>query len=239
LPENIDNLVKLQSVDTQLDEIKKLRGDLPRKVDQFKTEIEDLKEEIDDDQNSIRDFKKEASELELEEKDYKEKLKKYQDQLYKATSNKEYEATTAQIEYCEEEIDRLRSRSDEVELKVMELEEASGPKSEHLEELNEELKTLESELDSKIQETSREESLLNKQRELLQNEVRKNVLNRYERIRNAKDGLAVAPIVKNACGGCFNQIPPQLVIEVREKRVLKTCEFCGRIIYFDNNNSGS
>ena len=181
----------------------------------------------------MESFHTEKSSLQGELAVTQEKLTKYQDQLYKATSNKEYEATSSQIEFCEQEINRIKIRVTEIELKVLELEEGLKPKEERRGTLDSEFQERESELKAKIEETSKEEDELKIKRESVIPEIRKDILNKYERIRKAKDGLAVVPVSKDSCGGCFNQIPPQIIIELKKNDHIRTCEYCGRILYYE------
>ena len=211
-----------------------LRGDLPKQVESLKAELTELQEEIKSDQTSIEAFNKEKSDITNEQALTKEKLTKFQDQLYKATSNKEYEATSAQIDHCEQEIDRIKMRIIEIDTKVMEMEEGLKPKVEKLAVLETEYQGRENELNVKINETSKEEEELKERRNVIIPTIRKDLINKYERIRKAKNGIAVAAIVKSSCGGCFNQIPPQIIIELKKKDMIRTCEYCGRIIYLDD-----
>lgn len=233
-------MVNLQEIDSKLSEIVLLRGDLPKQIESLDAEMNELREEVKSDEDSITAFNTEKSQITDEQALHKDKLSKYQDQLYKATSNKEYEATSSQIEYCEQEIDRIRLRIIEIDSKVMELEEGLKPKKEKLAQLEAEFKERQSELEVKIGETSREEEELKKKRESVLPDIRKDILNKYERIRKAKEGLAVAALVKDSCGGCYNQIPPQIIIELKKRDRLRTCEYCGRILYIaDEGNNGA
>lgn len=229
----LSSLIALQGIDTKLSEIEMLRGDLPLLVGGLRKEVDDLRDEIEADQKLAGSLGGEKSDLTNELALNSEKLKKFQDQLYKATSNKEYEATSAQIDFCEQEISRIKTRITEVELKVLELEEGLKPKEERLTALLADFSEREKELQEKVLETSKEEDELRIQRDRVLPLIRKDVINKYERIRKAKNGLAVAVVVKDSCGGCFNQIPPQIVIELRKRDHIRTCEFCGRILYYD------
>ncbi|KAB2878767.1 hypothetical protein F9K33_12005 [bacterium] len=235
----IQNLVTLQGIDTKLAEIEMLRGDLPKQVESLKAELSELKEEIQSDQNSIEAFNKEKSDISNEQALNKEKLTKFQDQLYKATSNKEYEATSSQIEHCEQENNRIKLRIIEIDSKVMEMEEGLKPKVEKLSTLEADYQERENELNIKISETSKEEDGLKERRNAITPKIRKDLVSKYERIRKAKNGLAVAAIVKSSCGGCFNQIPQQIIIELKKKDMIRTCEYCGRIIYLNDADLAS
>ncbi len=231
MKKNIDSLILLQVIDKKLYDIEQLRGDLPRQVDQLSREMTDLEEDIRTDETSVKDFKAETATLEDELSGNSEKIKKYNAQLLKVTSNKEYEATSTQIEYCEQEIKRIRGRISEIEYKQLELEEALKPKNERLQSIRDDFAQRETELKLKTEETSKEEQELHKQRSSILPGIRKDIYNKYERIRKAKQGIAVVPINKSSCGGCFNQVPPQIIIELRKKDMIRTCEYCGRILY--------
>jgi predicted nucleic acid-binding Zn-ribbon protein len=235
LQEMIANLIMLQSIDTKLAEIEMLRGDLPKVVENLRTELNELREEITSDRQSVVNFNQEKSDLANEQTLNSEKLKKFQDQLYKSTSNKEYEATSAQIEFCEQENSRIKLRVIEIDSKVMELEEGLKPKEEKLAALEINFGEHDNELKLKISETSKEEDALKLKRDAVIPLLRKDLVNKYERIRKAKNGLAVAGVKKESCGGCFNQIPAQIIIELRKKDAIRTCEYCGRIIYLEAN----
>lgn len=235
----IENLVALQTVDTKLYEIEMLRGDLPKQVESLKAELNELQEEIDSDKLSVKTFQSERSDLENEQTLNAEKLVKYQDQLYKATSNREYEATSSQIEFCEQETNRIKTRMTEIDLKVLELEEGLKPKEEKLSALQNDFKEREGELNKKVEETAKEESELKGKRSVIVPLIRKDIVNKYERIRTAKNGLAVAPIIRDCCGGCFNQVPPQIIIELRKRDAIRTCEFCGRIMYYETTEEAT
>lgn len=232
----IAHLVTLQSIDTKLGEIEMLRGDLPKIVEQLKAELEELRDEINSDKQSVANFEKEKSDLTNEQSMNQEKLKKFQDQLYKATSNKEYEATSAQIDFCEQELNRIKLRSIDIDAQVMELQEGVKPKEERLAGLEKDFSEREGELQTRIEETSKEENELRQKREGLKPQIRPDLINKYERIRKAKNGIAVAPLVKEAsCGGCFQQIPPQIIIELKKREKLTNCEYCGRILYIESD----
>ncbi len=231
----IAHLVNLQGIDRKLADIEMLRGDLPKIVERLKAELDEFRLEIQQDRDSVTNFNKEKSDLLGEQSLTQEKLAKYQDQLYKATSNKEYEATSAQIEFCEQEMARFKLRIIEIDANVMELEEGIKPKDEKMVELEKEYSEREAELHIKIEETSKEENELRGQRDMLTPLIRQDLMNKYERIRKAKNGIAVAPLVKESCGGCFRQTPQQIIIELKKREKLLNCEYCGRILYIDTN----
>ncbi len=163
-----------------------------------------------------------------------EKQKKYQNQLYDVTSNKEYDAITHEIEVQKKEIDEGQNRIIELELSKEENENSLKEYKEELEELDKELKEKEKELKNLLMTTEQKELELNQMREKIVVRLDKPILKKYERIRSAKNGIAVVPIERDACGGCFKTIPPQNIVEVEKLNKLHQCEVCGRILVPEN-----
>jgi predicted nucleic acid-binding Zn-ribbon protein len=160
----------------------------------------------------------------------KEMLKKYEEQLYQVKNNKEYDAISL-------EIDTKTMEIKELENKILQSLEEEEEYKKSIEELNSEITRLEEqlseykkELDEIIQQTKAEEARLAAEREKVVAEIDERLLRQYERIRKAKGGLAVVPIKRNSCGGCYSTIPPQKIVEIRELNRLYTCEYCGRIL---------
>lgn len=230
---NLEKLIELQKVDSQLDEIRMIRGDLPQKVQSLKEENETLAAAVEDDEKKIAELETASREAQGEINLTKEKLKKYQDQLYKTTTNKEYEAVSAQIEFCEGEIVRLEQSIEDMHEEKVVCAEEMEEKTKNLELLKTELAEKETELKEKMQTTHDEEKELNKQREKIFPQIKKHILSRYDRIRNGSEGLAVVHVLRNACGGCFSMISSQRMMDLRKKDNIHYCEHCGRILYFD------
>lgn len=165
-----------------------------------------------------------------------EKLKKYEEQLYKVQTNKEYDAISLEIDTKKMEIKELENK---ILQSLEEEEELKG----QVRELQKDVKKLEEqlvdhrrELDEIVQQTRTEERRLTREREKILTEVDKRYQSQYEKIRKAKDGLAVVAVKKNSCGGCFSAIPPQKIVEIREMHRLFTCEYCGRILVWIDEN---
>lgn len=188
-----------------------------------KSRTVELEEQVGKLQSDRRMFEKEIDAS-------KAQLKKFEDQLYKVQNNKEYDAIALEIDTKKVEIESLENKiiqtlEDEDELKK----EQTGLTDE-LANLETQLKEQEKELEEIILLTQEEEIRLNHEREKVVRLIDERYLRQYERIRHAKDGLAVVPIKRSSCGGCFSSIPPQRIVEIREAGRLHTCEYCGRIL---------
>jgi len=230
LKESLTSLVELQSIDSELEKLEAIKGDLPEQVNKLKRELQETETRHDTVKSDLEDVQKTKRQLESDLHEFADKSKKYQEQLYRVTSNREYDAITT-------EIDTIKTRINEVELQVIELLEKE-------ETLNTELKSVESELTSlrenletkeeslvkKIQETEKDVETFSKKREQVAARVNPQVLYQYERIRKGIGNTAVVAVQKYSCGGCFSAIPPQKVVEIRMMNQLILCESCGRIL---------
>ncbi len=224
-------LQKLQNLDSSLDEIKKVRGDLPE-------EVRDLEDEIAGYETRVGKFESELGELENTISDKKQAvkdsealIKKYEDQQMKVRNNREYDAITKEIELQQLEIQISEKKTKEayhlIELKNKEIEETKTLLSER----NEDLTRKQEELEVIISESEEEERKLREDREKAVKGVDERLLYSYDRIRkNARNGLAVVHVKRDACGGCFNTVPPQRQVDIREKKKIIACEHCGRIL---------
>ena len=228
----------LQTVDSELQRLENLRGDLPQQVAMLNAEVKDIRERLHNEDESLQGYKIEKADIELEIKSLQDRTKKYQDQLYEVKNNREYDAVTLELESVKDDIDKKESRL----LELMSLEEESTKKQEvlsnSLSELESQLKDREENLKQRMVKTEGEESVLTVKRKSLIKGIEPRLLSSYDRIRKAKNGLAVAPIVRDGCcGGCFKQLPPQRVMEIRDMDRLILCEVCGRILIWDEERA--
>ena len=235
--ETLEYLILLQQVDKKLFYLDFSKGDLPKTVARLKESINNSKKQIENVKKEYELIEKERISTENLVELSQEKLKKYQNQLYDVTSNKEYDAITQEIETKNKEIE-------EGETNILEMIEANDEHQGLLKEYEKEseqfkkdLKAKEKELNGLIKATEKEELELNHKREKIVVRLKKLILSRYERIRKAKSGIAVVSITRNACGGCFNAIPPQKIVEVEKLQMLIQCDVCGRILIPENKLS--
>ncbi len=228
--ESLEFLIALQVVDKKLFYLEFSKGDLPITVAGLKKSIKKIENKIESTKTAVEEIEKERISTENLVELSQEKLKKYQTKLYDVTSNKEYDAITKEIETKSKEIEdgetsileHLQTKENNQNL--------FDEFDQELTRLKSELKIKEKELGALIKATEKEVLKLNHQREKLVVRLKKPTLSRYERIKNAKSGVAVVPIKRDACGGCFKAIPPQKIVEVSNLKQLIQCDVCGRIL---------
>ncbi|NLI16116.1 MAG: hypothetical protein GX409_07520 [candidate division Zixibacteria bacterium] len=227
-------LLELQIIDEDMGELDRSKVYLPEMIANINNEIIALETEIAENEQKLLDARKRQKEIEIDIETDKEELSKYQKQMKVIKTNKEYDALVAEIDSRkqrisdnEDEILKLMGIIDECTEKLSELktklDETRETTKTHLENLNAEMSTLESKINNKI-----------KQRDNLVKNIDRRVLSMYERIRKGKGSMAVVPIRKRSCGGCYKQIPPQLIQEIRRGDKIYTCDSCGRILIWTN-----
>ena len=229
---DVSQLVKLQVVDTQLQDLNELLGDLPKKVDKLRFEEEGLINDVKEGKVRLKEIELSLNKAEHQMADLKEKINKLKDQLSLVTSNKQYDALTQEIEYLKQELD-------EVELKDLEFEEEKetlsndiNEKEENLESLSNDLSVRRVKLEQLMSESAENKSALEKERDKKLVHIDESVLSRYMRISTAREGLAVVNLEGSACGGCGFVIPPQDVTDIRDKDNFYNCDICSRFIYY-------
>jgi predicted nucleic acid-binding Zn-ribbon protein len=228
--QKLEALAKLQSIDSKLDEIVQVRGDLPE-------EVRDLEDELAGYDSRIKRFEAEIAKLEEDINNYKlgakeaEKLiKKYAEQQKNVRNNREYEAISKEVELQQLEIQVCQKKGKEAAFKIESKNEEIAATKKVLSERKKDLKTKKEELEVITDESKEEETKLIKEREKQSKLIEERLLVSYNKIRgNAINGLAVVPVKRDACGGCFNTVPPQRQVDIREKKKLIVCEHCGRI----------
>jgi uncharacterized protein len=229
-------LVQLQDIDNQLLELMLERGNLPETVEKLKAEIEETTQLLDMKRDEHLNAGIERRRFENEVELAKVSLKKYQDQLFKVTTNREYDAITTEIEAAKVVIQGGESRIIELLGKEDELAELTKNLETHLEQIKHDYEIRDSELLEKINQTSElEKQLLSKRSKLIE-QLANPIFAHYERIHVAKDdGLGVAQVYSGACGGCFAAIPPQKLMEISSMDDFILCETCGRILVDPEN----
>ncbi len=233
--ETLNMLAKLQEIDNTLDQLASSKVDLPGEIELLKKQVQDLEDEIAQSEARLAELETDKRKRELELEVAQDELKKYQQQLYRIKTNREYDAIQA-------EIDAQKNRISELEEDILNIMTTSEELAETLQERREALNACMTENTPKWKQLEKELFSI-EDRMSLEKDRRKNVtvrLNRgvlasYERIRSGKNGLAIVAIRKRACGGCFTTLPPQRIQEVRMTARILTCENCGRILYWDEN----
>ncbi len=227
----LENLVKLQSIDSELDELIKVRGALPEEVMDLEDEIAGYQTRVDKQNQELSDLEAGISSNKSAIKDAEKLIKKYEEQQMNVRNNREYDAISKEIELQQLEIQilekRIRESYERIEAKNEEIAQTQGVLSERTKDLD----SKKNELEVITQESEDDEKKLLKDREKAVKSVEDRLLKSYDKVRhNMRNGLAVVPVKRGACGGCFNIVPPQKQAEIREKKKLIVCEHCGRIL---------
>ena len=229
--EKLQHLYELQRIDTEIDKIKTLRGELPLEVQDLEDEIAGLETRLENLKNEISEADKSVTNKKQEITKSEELIKKYSDQLDNVRNNREYDALSKEIEFQKLEIELQQKRIREALKTKSEKEEALEISSQQYEEKKADLEAKKAELDDIIAETHKDEEDLIKKSEQLSQNIEERLLTAYKRIRaNARNGLAVVTVDRDACGGCFNNIPPQRQLDIRSRKKIIVCEYCGRIL---------
>jgi predicted nucleic acid-binding Zn-ribbon protein len=223
-------LYSLQQVDHDLREIQEMKGDLPRIVEELQARADEMKEKLNALNATIKESKVARERADTEILGLVEKVEKYKSQQLNVKSNKQYDALTREIENAEQRSLLLQKGMDEAEGRLHLAKTDSDALKIQMEELNEELKERQKELKGVNKEHEKEELKLTHEREKIVVRLDKEDLDRYDRILNAKGGMAVVPVKRNACGGCFSRVPPQKILELRKNSRIHVCEQCGRIL---------
>ena len=227
----LENLLKLQEIDSKIFEIKKVRGALPDEVQDLEDEIvgynkrlDKFNEEIETSNNDIDDYKLKVS-------DSKKLIKKYKEQQMNVRNNREYDAISKEIESQELDSKIFAKKSEEKVLKIDEIKESIKNTKKTIKERNEILKSKKEDLESLSNESKEVEKKLENQKLKASKKVEDTLLLSYEKlVKRQRNGLAVVKVLRNACGGCFNIVPPQRQAEIKEKKKIILCEYCGRIL---------
>ena len=231
IEEKLQHLYELQRIDTEIDKIRTLRGELPLEVQDLEDELAGLETRLENLKTEISEAEKSVSQKKLEISKSEELIKKYSDQLDNVRNNREYDALSKEIEFQKLEIELQQKRIREALKTKSEKEEALEISSQQYEEKKADLEAKKAELDDIIAETHKDEEDLIKKSEQLSQNIEERLLTAYKRIRaNARNGLAVVTVDRDACGGCFNNIPPQRQLDIRSRKKIIVCEYCGRIL---------
>jgi predicted nucleic acid-binding Zn-ribbon protein len=224
-------LYTLQLIDSQVDKIKIVRGELPLEVEDLEDEIAGLQTRIDKFVQETQELKKLIADKNGVIQDSQSLIKKYEEQQMNVRNNREYDSLSKELEFQTLEIQlaekRIREYTVELESKKTSIEEANI----RLVERSADLEVKKSELNDIVKETQMEEDELIAKSKRIEEKIDGRLLSAYKRIRNnARNGLSVVPIERDACGGCFNKIPPQHQLEIKMHKKIIVCEYCGRIL---------
>ncbi len=231
IAEKLENLYRLQSVDSEIDRIRTIRGELPLEVQDLEDEIAGLDTRIAKIEEEIKAMDTDISDRKNANKDADAAIAKYKEQQNNVRNNREFESLSKEIEYQELEIKLNEKRSKETKFKITNKKEVLDEAKERRKFRAEDLASKQAELDEIIAETQAQEEKLEKKSKSALKKLDDRLGNAYTRLRgNAKNGLAVVPVDRDSCGGCFNKIPPQRQLDIQTKKKVIACEHCGRIL---------
>ena len=235
MQEKIMALYELQKIDSQIDEINKVKGELPLEVQDLEDEIAGLNTRIENINAEIEELNSLTKQRKREVDQAKIQISHYKEQQNNVRNNREYDAITKEIEYQELEIElaekRLKEYAGAMKVKKSQLDEAEAVAAER----GIDLAAKKTELESIEAETADQVASLEAQAEKAKVKIDERLLTAYARIRGSvRNGLAVVTVKRDACGGCFNRIPPQRQADVRQGKKLIVCEYCGRILVAEN-----
>tara|TARA_B100001063_G_scaffold181795_1_gene170942 strand:- start:556 stop:1404 length:849 start_codon:yes stop_codon:yes gene_type:complete len=239
--EKLDALYNLQKIDSEIDRIRIIRGELPLEVEDLENEIIGLETRTGKFQAEIDELQQDISNRKLSSKDSDTAILKYKERQNNVRNNREYESLSKEIEFQELEIKLNEKRTKEAIVKIEHKNEILAEATERLNMKKAELENKKAELDNIISSTQKDENKLIKASKDAKKNIEDRLVVAYERLRgNAKNGLAVVPLIYGAksksghrdasCGGCFNKIPPQRELDIVTKKKIIICEHCGRIL---------
>ena len=228
-------LYELQLIDSKIDRIRTIRGELPLEVQDLEDSVAGLETRVTNLTDELKELENQVSEKTQAIKDFKANIKKYEAQQGKVRNNREYDAITKEIEFQNLEIQLAEKRLKEYKFNIESKSEIVEKSQTEFSERKKDLKLKKSELDEIIAETEKEEKDLMKASLKSAEGIEERLVNAYKRVRaNTRNGLAVVPVERDACGGCFNKIPPQKQLDIRMNKKILVCEHCGRIMVDPN-----
>jgi predicted nucleic acid-binding Zn-ribbon protein len=233
--EKLKRLYELQLIDSELAEIETLKGELPMEVADLEDEVAGLQTRQDKIESSINEVKSDINKHTTNIKDSEALIIKYQKQLDNVKNNREFEALTKELELQKLEIQLLEKKIRELNGTILSKQETNLATTERFNAKVADLALKKNELANIIAKTEKEEDKLRKKSEKASKLIEERLLKAYAKIKKAyHNHLAVVTVTRNACGGCFNKIPPQLQLEIGLRKKIIACEHCGRILVDEN-----
>ena len=229
--EKLKALYQLQTMLSEIDKIKTLRGELPLEVQDLEDEVAGLSTRIEKIQKEIEDLKASVAGKRIDIETAKASIEKYKNQQENVRNNREYDVLSKEIEFQSLEVElcekRIREALAAEKAKNEEIERSTAA----LEERTKDLEAKKAELEEIVSETKQEEEKLREKAKVVETTIEPRLLQAFKRIRkNSRNGLGVVYVQRDACGGCFNKIPPQKQLDIRSRKKVIVCEYCGRIM---------
>jgi predicted nucleic acid-binding Zn-ribbon protein len=233
--EKLKLLYELQLIDSQMDEVEVLKGELPMEVRDLEDEIAGLETRLRKLQNGVDDVEGELSRYNMTILESNALIERYKKQMDNVRNNREHDALSKEIELQELEIQlaekRIREAKQNLEAKQGTLEASQkrlDAKKENLVAKQEELKKI-------IEKTEKEEEKLKRKSDRARKKIEERLLKAYDKVRKSyRNGLSVVTVSRNSCGGCFNKVPPQQQLELGMRKKIIACEHCGRVLVDDD-----
>tara|TARA_B100001741_G_C16462207_1_gene555731 strand:- start:234 stop:998 length:765 start_codon:yes stop_codon:yes gene_type:complete len=231
----LEGLYELQNVDSQIDKIKVLRGELPLEVTDLELEIEKLNERLVSQGSADDELNNSINQQNQKIQDANALIEKYNTQQMKVRNNREFDAINKELEFQGLEIELANKKIKSFELELVENADKIKLLKAKIRERKKHLKNKKSELDVIVKSTEKEESRLLTQKKKLTKNIDDRLMNSYEGIRlSSKNGLAVVKVKRNACGGCFSSVTAQHHLNIKMRKDILFCESCGRILVPDD-----
>ena len=229
--ERLKTLYQLQSILSEVDRIKTIRGELPLEVQDLEDEIAGLQTRIQNYKNDIDKLDDDVKKQKRDIDEAKARIDKYTEQQNNVRNNREFDFLTKEIEYEHLNIELAEKRINEFTKQIEQRNADVATAEENLADRNHILEDKKGELNEIVSETKQDEEKLREQAKKLEGKIEPRLLTAFKRIRkNARNGLGIVYIQRNACGGCFNRIPPQRQMEIKMHKKVIVCEYCGRIL---------
>ena len=229
--DKLKTLFQLQTALSSIDEKRALRGELPLEVQDLEDEIEGLNTRVEKIQNEISEFQKAIVQKKGEIATAEASVARYKSQLDEVKNNREYDTLSKEIEFQTLEIELCNKKIREANTRIEEKNAELDASMETIKERQEDLDIKKGELDEIIAETRAEEDKLKEKVKDLEAKIEARLLTSFKRIRkNARNGLGIVYVQRDACGGCFNKIPPQRQLDIKMHKKIIVCEYCGRIM---------
>ena len=229
--ERLKTLYQLQTALSAIDEKRALRGELPLEVQDLEDEIEGLTPRVDKIAADIADYQKAITQKKGEIADAEASVERYKAQLNEVKNNREYDTLSKEIEFQTLEIELCNKKIREANNKIADKEQEKANSEALIAERQGDLDVKKNELEEIMEETRVEEEKLKEQVKNLEAKIEGRLLTSFKRIRkNARNGLGIVYVQRDACGGCFNKIPPQRQLDIKMHKKIIVCEYCGRIM---------
>jgi len=231
---SVKNIVDLQKIDSELMELEEILGDLPKKLEEAVQEEKQIISNLETNRQRVKEIQVELNKMETRVKDDNEKINNLKDQLFKVTTNKQYDAIMAEIDHLKEQLDSDETSGIELLEEKEDLEKQITDQEQNIESLSKDLVDKREKLEQLMQESAEKKTQLKNDRNKLVNSIEPNIIKRYEIVRKARRGTAAVPVLGNSCSGCGAVVPPQKIAEIKEDKIPLTCDECSRFLYIEN-----